>query len=266
MAERFIAMRSSSKTAIKWCARFAFLAVLAGCKTGVYPDPNDPNDVGKLSPAIVRINLRQASDFLNDRMARGEVTDEEYKTLIAKRADELLPYLDLSQVTDQNAWEYAELFITGRKWDKAKELLLQATKNPVNDDRRVNDNLRLARVLCEMGDVTEGIKKARSTFNVGDIDAAPILPAVLFEIVPAGLGKGNNPELAALLIDAAHQHMRVKVDVKNEAGKAFIQAKDLLLRKAFGKATTIYQRAGEYEKAADAIKQLEEFELSQTPT
>jgi hypothetical protein len=113
--------------------------------------------------------------------------------------------------------------------------LKEAVKYASNPDRKVNDTLRLAQALGKNGKVGEAISTAKAVFGAKDEDAAPILPATLYEIVPATEGKGKNKELAAILKEAIACHMRVKVDAATDAGKFFLAARRHHVNKAEAK-------------------------------
>lgn len=233
---------------------FALIALVAlgGCENGTLPDPNDPKDVGLMRPDEVQRNLKATSDFINDRRLNGEITDQQGKALIAKRANELLKDIDLSVIAPGDAWQYGEVFITAKKWKEAEQVLRLAIKKPVNEDRRVNDTLRLARVLSELGKCDESIALARSTFNAKVIDAAPILTAVLLEIVPAGVGKGHDVAYGQLLMDSIPQEERVYVDPTLETGKMFLLAKPFHIEHAYRVGIELFRKANREDLAADA--------------
>ncbi len=256
MAVKSIAMPCLGNTVLPKCRicglLIAALLALGGCENGTLPDPNDPKDVGLMRPDEVQRNLKATSDFLNERRLRGEISDERGKELIAKRADELLKDIDLSQITAGDAWQYGEVFVTAKKWPAAKKVFELAVKKPANEDRRINDTLHLARVLAEMGEVSESISRVRSTFNCKIIDAAPILPAVLLEVVPAGLGKGHDVEYAQLLIDAIAQEQRVYVDPTLDQGKAFLMAKPFHIEHAYRLAIGTFLKSNRMDLASKA--------------
>jgi hypothetical protein len=166
--------------------------------------------------------------------------------------------VDVKRIPGRQAWEYGEMFITARDWPKAKQLLETAVKNPPDEDRRVNDNLRLARVQAELGDVATAVKTARKVFGTVDTSAAPILPATLYEIVPAGEGKGHDAELAALLEDAIGCHLRTQVDPTTGPGRDFLAARPFHVHRAWEKVVRLYDGAGETAKARAAAKRMVE--------
>lgn len=233
--------------------------VLAGCKSGKIPDPNDPADVGLMSPQEVRRNLKAVADFLNVRVMTGDITDAEREKLIARRANELLKETDIAHIKGGSAWQYGEILIAARQWSMAKRVLLIAVQHPAREDRRVNDNLRLARCEAMLGEVPQAIARARSVFDTSKLDAAPILPAILLEIVPAGLGKGHDVELGNLLMDAIPQHERVYVDPKLGPGRDFLIAKPHHISHAYAEAIRIFANAGRPDLGKKARESFEKW-------
>jgi hypothetical protein len=238
-----------------WLLGVGLLA--AGCRTGTLPDPNDPHDVVAQKPEVLRRNLNSASDMLNQRKDRGEITDEEYHNRLKQYAQGLLKENDVKQIPAEQAYLYAEVLLTAEQWEKAKAVLQEAVKYALeskNQDRRVNDSLRLARVEAELGHIPEAVEITRTTFSAGVLDKAPILPAVLYEIVPAAkshLGK-DGAIVADLLRDAIKQHEEVLVDEKLEAGRAFLIARPHHIRVAWEEAARLYSTAGKQDDARQA--------------
>jgi hypothetical protein len=237
------------------------MVTLGGCQTATLPDPNDPKDVGVMAPDEIRHNLSYASAFLGERSLRGEITDQQFHDLMAQRAQELGQSVDLNHISPDLAWEYGEIFITAREWKLAKSFLEIAVKKPVNEDRRVNDSLRLARVEAELGNVPRAVALARSTFNTVNYQKAPIMPAVLLEIVPAGQGKGSDVLLADLLVDCIPQIENTLVNPSTDSGHYFLLAKPRHIQHAYQKAIELYQSAGQDEKVSQVKQQLRQFEI-----
>ena len=234
------------------------LAMLSGCKTAVLPDPNDPADVGQLSPETVRRNLMWANAMLIEREHAGEITPYESRDFIAKRATELVGSLDITKVNPSDAWEYGEIFMTAKEWKGAKTFLEQAVKAAKNEDRRVNDSLRLAQVDARLGDYADALKLARSTFNVPERDGAPVLPAVYLEIAPVLRGHGADAELAQLIVDAVAVHKRVIVDPALPAGQAFMIARHHHILRSLELAMELFKNANRPDKVQAIQKQWEQ--------
>jgi tetratricopeptide (TPR) repeat protein len=219
---------------------------------GTPADPNNPREAGILTPEVLRRNLAGASDSLLERVKRGEITDDQYKEYISEAAQKLLSQVDIERIPSGKAWEYGEIYITARRWEDAKKALQIAVKVAKNENRRVNDNLRLARVLAETGDVEAAIKTARGVFDANDNAAAPILPATLLEIVPAGEGKSKDAELASLLEDAIKCEMRTIVDPESQPGKDFLFARPFHVKRAWKKIVDLFLNVGLSEEARAA--------------
>ena len=194
------------------------------------PPPPDPNELkhAEESPDALLKPLRWMSDRLFEKTAKREITEERARELIRDYARGIVVRVDPEKVSAEDAWQYGDMFRTAGQWKEAEGLLSIAVayaRETGNGDRRVNDSLRLAQALAAQGKVKGAITTVRSTFDAPDAGAAPILPAVLLEIVPAGKGKGQDVELAKLLEEAIGHHRRTVVDPKSEAGKAFLQVR-----------------------------------------
>lgn len=218
---------------------------------GTPADPNDPRVAGN-SPEFLRRMLKGASDSLLKREISGEISDVRYHQLVARAANDLLDQVKVGPITPEKAWEWGELYIAARRWPSAKAALEIAVKSPRDANRRVNDTLRLARVLAELGQVGDAVEVARRVFGVADNAAAPILPATLLEIVPAGEGKGADAVLAKLLEDAIAAEMRTIVDPETDAGKAFLMARPVHVEHAWAKVIELYRSAGQTQAAEAA--------------
>lgn len=215
--------------------RAGFLVVLliaAGCATKPPPDPNDPTQVDMMQPDVLMKNLRWASDAANMRVERGEISEKRAKEIVAGYAVDLTRNIDLRRIREDRAWEYAEVFRTARQWEKARAVFEVAVQKPADGDRRVNDTLRLAHVLAELGQVEDAIARARSIFDAAPENRAPIMPALTLEIVPSARGKGHDPALAALLEDAIPVYQKTVVDEESQPGQAFLFAKPYHIRHA----------------------------------
>lgn len=238
----------------------AAMLPLVGCQTGTLEDPNDAKAAGILAPDIIRRQLKGTSDMLMERVGKGEISDAEFKDLISRRANELLEGLPLDKVDPARAWEYGEVFRTAKRWPQAKAALVIAVDHAVeakNEDRRINDLIRLAHAEAMLGDVKGAIATATKTLNADPGASAPILPGVLLELVPAAKGKGQDAELAKLLEEAIKKHEVTIVDPKTDPGKAFLMAKPFHIRNAWGTVVELYAKAGKDEEATKAIQRSE---------
>jgi tetratricopeptide (TPR) repeat protein len=216
--------------------------VVCGCKVTPPPDPNDPTQVSLQQPKVMMRQLKWASDAANARVAKRELTSEQAKELVQKTAQELTQSIPIDKVPESEAWEYAEVYRSAKDYENAAKLLRIAIKNPQSEDRRINDTLRLAHCLAELGEVDEAIQLTRSTFDANPIETAPVLPAVLYEIVPGAIGKGNNSELAKLLLDAIEVYQKTEVDKDTDAGMAFLLARPHHIAKAKKLAQELTQK------------------------
>lgn len=208
------------------------IVFVAGCKTTPPPDPNDPSQVGMVQPDVLMRNLRWASEALNQRVAKGEIPDARAQIMLSEYAAELTQHIELSRITEDLAWEYAEVFRTARQWENARIVFEIALRNPKKEDRRVNDTLRYAQVLAQLDRVPDALAAARRVFDAAPKDRAPLIPSLIFELTPAARGKGYDVELAELIQDAIPLYESTVVDPQSEAGKTFLAAKPHLVREA----------------------------------
>lgn len=210
----------------------AALVALAGCKTQPPPDPNDPAQVGLVQPDVLMRNLRWASEAIFTRAAKREISESRARVMLSQYAADLTKHIDVSKIQEDKAWEYAEVFRTARQWEQAKVCFELALKNPTSEDRRVNDTLRLAQVLANLGQVPEALKTARKALDAGPNDRGPLIPSLVFELAPAARGKGHDAELAQLIEEAIPIYESNQVEAGTEVGKEFLQAKPYLVREA----------------------------------
>lgn len=247
-----------NKPGLKIGLVLAIIVGSVGCRTGTLPDPNDPNDVTVVQPDVLRNSLAGAADALNDRLSNGEIGPQDYERYMAMYANQLLANTKLDAVPPNRAWEYAEVFRTAERWNEAEVLLKVAVKAARTEDRRVNDSLRLAQVEAKLNNLPEAIRLARSTFDTKPQEKAPILTAILLEVVPAGEGKGDDVGLAKLLEDAIPQAEQTVVDPKTEAGAAFEFARPHHIRNAWNKVIELYDRSGHHDLALRAMQSEDE--------
>jgi len=233
---------------------------------GTPPDPNDPDQSGLMTPEVVRHIVSGYSDALLTRMPRdeaGNVNDADFKRNLAQATNSLLAKVKMIRMNQTNAWEYGDIFITAQRWQDARNAEEEAIKSPKNEDRRINDTLRLARCMAELGDVPDAVKTARSTFNAADTDTVPVLTATLLEIVPAAEDKGDPLELAELLEGAIQCEMRTRVNGTTDAGRDFLVARKYHVDHAWQKIIQLYERAGKTDLARAALKRAMEMERTE---
>jgi tetratricopeptide (TPR) repeat protein len=237
-----------------------------GCRAKAPPDPNDPAQVGIMRPEVLQNNLRWASEMINDRVARAEITEEEGEEYLRKYADELVAKINFDKAPSMHAWRYGEIFRAARRWDLAEPVLEKAVeyaRKGGNQDRRVNDSLRLAQTYAELGKPEKAIEMARSVYDAPETDKAPILYSVLYEVVPAirnHAEKISNPqERERILVDSARmteaaigQHLSVIVNPKEEAGAKFLATKWHHVRKGWEMVFELYRDAGREDLAQEA--------------
>jgi tetratricopeptide (TPR) repeat protein len=205
-------------------------------------------------------NLRSISDSLIERRVRKEITNEEYRNLIAKAAAELVKEADMSRVDPAEAWQYGEVLRAARNWEAALavfELAVKHAKATKNEDRRVNDTLRLAHVQAHLGSVQASIETASQVLDAKPTDSAPILLAVLYEIVPAARGKDHDLALAELLEGSIQKHLRTQVDTNTVAGKDFMAARSHHVSGAYTTLAALYDQLGMTARAEGALKKAE---------
>ena len=198
--------------------------LLIGC--GQYPNPND---LASVQPEhrveIANKRLEAAETTLQYKVGVShEISDGRRNQLIQELAEDMLKSVDPKVIPESDLWMYAALLRVTNRWAEAETALVAAVKVAKTEDRRVNDTLKLAQAQAKNAKVTEAISTANSVLNVADGDAAPVLPAILYEVVPAAQGKGHDKDLADLLVKAIDCHRRVKVDLNSDAGKLFVAA------------------------------------------
>jgi hypothetical protein len=188
--------------------------MVVGC--GELADPNNLAQVPAADkPEAARAILNSAVEILDYKVTKGEITDTQRVELISQEADRLLALIDPKAIAPADCWIYADMLRTTKRYDAAIPYL----------EKAVAAALRLAQAYEMVGKVQLAVKTAESVFNVPDDQCAPILPATLYEIVPAAQKKGDDRALARLLTEAIACHLRTKVDTSTEAGKLFVAAR-----------------------------------------
>lgn len=230
--------------------------LLAGCSSTTFPDPNQPVAL-KDDPARVLGNIGAVAAMLDRRIRDGQLAPEQRDELLKQYVGRYQEVIDPKAVPPGQAWQYGDIYRSAKDWKTARDLYAKAVEAAKNEDRRVNDHLRLAQAEAQLGNVQRAIELARATFSAPGADKAPILPAVLFEVLPAGLGKGKDPELAKLLEDAIGQHKQVIVDPKSDAGQRFMAARTALMRQAWIRAVNLYQASAGQDAARQAFRRFE---------
>lgn len=210
-----------------------------------------------MTATVVSKQLLALNDNLYHRWRKKEFDEKTYHQLLAKGANEIVSNVRLDAMDPTEIWQYAEVLRTARQWKQAEpvlELAVRSAKLAKNEDRRVNDSLRLAHVQAKLGKIEKAIATTRSTFDVRPQDAVPVLMGTLYEIVPAARGQKHDLELAKLLEDAIRVNMRAVVDENTDSGRAFILARPAHTRKAWGTVIDLYQAIGRDDLAQEAAQ------------
>jgi len=238
----------------RWLSLCVAAWLAAGCQEPTLPDPNDPSVVGESSPAVLKRDLLDDYVFFQDRVRRGQISPERAEQLLQDDADDMIAHIDLKRIPVIVAWQYGDVFRTGGRWDLAKAAYAVAVKHAKTEDRRVNDTLRLAVAMAHLGEVRDAIQTAKTVMNASPKESAPILPAVLLELVPAAEGKGSDVELAGLLESAIKKHLATVVDPYTDAGAEFMMARGYHVSHAWDKVVELYRAAGRNDLAQAALK------------
>jgi tetratricopeptide (TPR) repeat protein len=208
-----------------------FVALLVGC--GQYPNPNDLTAIKPENRAeIANKRLEAAEATLQYKVEHNEITDDRRNQLIRELADEMLTKVDPKVIPDSDQWMYGALLRVTNRWAEAEAALKIAVKVAPDPDRKINDSLKLAQAQAKNKEVAEAIETASSVLTADDVDVAPILVSVLYEIVPAAEGQGHDKELAELLGKAIDCQQRAKVDGNTDEGRAFKIASHYHITKA----------------------------------
>ncbi|MBI1335086.1 MAG: hypothetical protein GC165_19660 [Armatimonadetes bacterium] len=223
---------------------FPLLGLLVfGC--GQFPNPNDLATIPQENRAAIAYErLLSAEDTLQFKVQQDEISDERRNEMISEVAEQMLKSIKADDVPLDAQWKYASLLRVTNRWKETEAALKEAVKVAEDPDRKINDTLKLAQAEAKNGEVEEAIKTAASVMDAKDEDAAPILPSVLYEVVPAAQNKGHNKELVDLLSNAVKCHERVKVDPNSDDGRAFLIAKRYHIHKAEQKMTELLSSNG----------------------
>lgn len=230
--------------------------LVCGCQTKTLPNPNAAGQ-GASADALTQ-NLRLASEEANRRVANGEIDESTAKELVVRKARELADAIVLDKTPEVDAWKVGDLYRSAQMWKEAEAALSIAIKSPANEDRRIVDTLRLAQALAHQGKAKEAIAISERVFDAKPTDSAPILPGILYEVIPPIEGRGNDKALAGLLEKAIAAHMATIVDHRSDAGKAFLLARKHHVSMAWEKVVFLYDAArlpNEASRARDARNQ-----------
>lgn len=238
----------------------AGLCILAGgCQSGKLPDPNSENEIANY-PEIMMRNLVNWRTKLDRKVAKKELSTEQRDAMMAEKTNEYLQLISPEMATEDNAWIYGDLFRDGGRWDDAYRLYDAARRSAKTEDRRVNDSLRFARAAAKLKKHDEALAAIKDTFDTPAEEKAPILPAVLYEVVAAAEEDKKAPfvQYAKVLEEAIKQHLVTQVDRSTDPGRAFLAAKPTHLSRAWSKVVGLYQSGGDLNAARAAIKRADD--------
>lgn len=238
----------------RWLSLAGLSLCLSGCYVAQLPDPNDMAGAQQVDAKIMQRNIAVAYQDLGLRVRRGELTEQQKEKLIRELAESLASNIKLENIPDAEAFRYGDVLRQANRLAEAKAAFETAVEVAKTEDRKVNDSLQLARVMCLMGEVDPAIELVKTTFSVSAKEKAPILLSVLYEIVPAAKEKGKNVELADLLIEAIDQQMLVEVDPTTDSGKAFLAASQIHVAKAWQESMKLYNSAKREDLMRKAIE------------
>lgn len=236
----------------RWLS-LSLLLLLGGCHLVQYPDPNVAKPGTLVDAKVLRRNLVAVHTDLERRVAKGEITRPQKNELIKEYCDKVLVDVNLQTVPKSQAWEYADVVRQAERWDQAYDLLKVAVSSAKNEDRRVNDSLKMAWCAAHLNKLDEAFRLARSTFSTPPEGKAPILYGILYEIAPDMEGKGRDVDVAKLIEDAIDQHEQVRVDPASDSGKAFLGTRAHHIRRAWDEVLKLYVKAGRTDLAKAAL-------------
>lgn len=206
----------------------------------VPPDPNAPDEFGQRDIDVIQSEISRFYLMVRSREERGQIskkTQERYfRNFVRERANQIR----IDKIPVKLAWKYGEVFRAANMWPEAKRVFEIAVKAaPPNEDRRVNDTLRLAQCEAKLGQVSKAIELAYSTFDAPPGNKPPILFAVYLEIVPAAQGQGYDRELARLIRGAVEQSRAAIVVPSSSGGRDFLQTREYHINRALELALSL---------------------------
>lgn len=251
-----MATTTPSVTEVRMSRLLLFLIALSvtvpGCKFGQLPDPNEPE--ARFDGEALQKDVGEVNAVLTERLLKGEIDEPRKVELLQTYIKEQLEGIDPKDVPDRQAWRFADIYRLLGDWKTTNELYERAVATARDEDRRVNDSLRLAETKAKLDDVEAGIKLVRSTFDANPGGKAPILMGTLYEFTPAALGKGHDREVAKLLEEAISQHLATVVDPKTDSGMAFLQARFHHIQSAWEIILRVYRQEGDEAAMRGAIE------------
>jgi tetratricopeptide (TPR) repeat protein len=224
-----------------------------------YPNPRMPDASGYIDPDVLNADLDAYTEGLSRRVAMRELTQEQKDKYLRTYLSDTLSKIKWESIPADEAWKFGDAYRKVRDWQEAYRLYKAAVAAATDEDRRVNDRLRIAQASAALDKVDEAMTWVRSTFDARPTGKAPILFSVLYEVVPNAQGKGRDKELAELLESAIAQAMQTVVDAKTPAGRDFLIAREVHVRRAWLTVIKLYQDAGEVERARETIGKSEKM-------
>ena len=244
-------LRGTVTRAGRACLLLVASIAFAGCQFGQMPNQEDV-EASAVGPEALQKRLGRARSTVDDRIRRRQLSREEGDEILREYVVSLLEDVDVETVSPDEAWIYGDLFRQVPDWQATYDLYSVAVEHAESEDRRVNDSLRLAEATAELGDVEEGIRLVRSTFDASAGGKGPILMATLYEFLPSARRPGMEIQLAALLEAAIEQHLMTVVDPSEDVGRLFLISREHHVREAWSQIILLYQAADEEERALGA--------------
>lgn len=231
-------------------ACLSLLLFLFIVKDATPPDPNSVEQAGDRALEVAENDLQDSYYFLQDRITKHEITNDQSKELLKVRAAHYCDIIAGNPVLATNNYRFAELLRTAERFDQAaKYYQLAIEHEKANEGRTINAKLRLA--ICEMhlGKFQDALTQVQSTFSSSKPLKGTILLSVYLDIAPLYTGQDLKKEFAVLVHDAIGQHIDAEIDPDSMEGKRFLNARHHHLVKAWELAIQMIMDAGDTETA-----------------
>ena len=98
------------------------LALLTGCRSGVLPDPNDPDPKQLVSGEILLRNIGEMMQTLEERVGQGEINAKQREKIVEREVGKMLKNVDVAKVPPKQAWQFGDAFRLAGNWDTALKL------------------------------------------------------------------------------------------------------------------------------------------------